>query len=535
MGDINDYQTVPAVPIGEIFQRSYRDYADRIAIIDGGRTLTYRALKERVNSVARGLRALGCIEGDRIVLIASNTIEWAEIDQACYVGNFLRVAPITRLSPVELTMIVKDADPHVVLVEQAWLKANGTDWIPSEVGHVVTIGDTPLPGTISYGDMVAAGENEDLPAPDHTRDVWIIYTSGSTGLPKGVVCSGRGIGAMIRNSLAELPSLTSDDVALHTAPLSHFSGAFGLALYAAGGTNIFCQTFDIERIIAALDSHEVTILPLVPTQINMLTDELIRRREAGRPVDTSALRMVIYAGSAIAPDRLARTQSVFGNILEQFYGASEAPQPITALRPEDHADEVIGSGRLPRLASAGRPNRYVEVRVVDADGAAVGVGDVGEIQVRGEQTMREYWRNPEATREVLDANGWVATGDLGYLDSASYLFIVDRKKDMIISGGFNVYPREIENLISTLPQVAEVAVVGAPSERWGEELVAVVVLHDGHELTEQDVNAHCRASIAGYKLPKRTIFVGELPKTATGKINKRQIRDAMWAGHNRRV
>jgi acyl-CoA synthetase (AMP-forming)/AMP-acid ligase II len=406
-----------------------------------------------------------------VVLIASNTIEWAEIDQGCLMGGFLRVAPITRLHPAEQTMIIEDAEPTVLLVEDDWVSRLGTGWIPA---------------------------------------------------------------GMIRNTISELPGLNRDDVAIHTAPLSHFSGAFGLAVYAAGGTNIVCRRFDTDRIIHSLNSHEATILPLVPTQVNLLTDELVRRRDAGSPVDTSSLRTLIYAGSAIAPDRLARAESVFGDVLVQFYGASEAPMPITALHPEDHVDQVVGSGSLPRLASAGRPNRFVKVRITNADGGELGANGVGEIQVQGEQTMKGYWRMPEATAEVID-QGWVRTGDMGYLDDEGYLFIVDRKKDMIVSGGFNVYPREVENVISAMPEVREVAVVGAPSDKWGDEITAIVSLRPGASMTADEVIARCREAIAGYKLPKKVLFADDLPKTATGKINKRSIADNLWAGRERRV
>jgi long-chain acyl-CoA synthetase len=535
MTDLTGYSTVPAVPVGAVLRRSYEVFADRTAVVDDSRSLTYAELRSRAAAVAVGLRKLGCGPGDRVALIAPNSVEWVEVDHACYLGGFIRVGLMTRLHPRELAQIVADADPAVLLAESNWLAAAGTEWIPSGVKHVVTIGGEPLPGTTPFADLAVAQPDAAVTPADPGATAWIMYTSGSTGLPKGVETTGQAAGAMVRNILSEMPGLTCEDVAIHTAPMSHFSGAVALAVFAAGGANVMHPAFDLDRMVQALRANEVSTLPLVPTQITMLTDELIRRRAAGDRVDTSALRQIVYAGSAIAPDRLARAKEVFGEILLQFYGASESPMPLTALPPQDHVGTVAAPGGLPRLASAGRPNRYTEVRVIDDQGLAVPAGTPGEIQVRGEQTMTGYWRLSEATAEVLDADGWLRTGDVGYLDEAGYLFIVDRKKDMIVSGGFNVYPREVENVISTLPQVREVTVVGAPSERWGEEITAVVSLQPGAELTALEVIAHCRGAIAGYKVPKRVQFVDDLPKSGAGKIQKRAIRDELWAGRDRSV
>lgn len=534
MSDRLTYLTVPALPIGEVLLRSYAAFADRIAVMDAYRSLTYRQLHQRACAVAQGLHKLGSVPGDRVVLISPNRTEWVEVDHACHLGGFIRVALLPRLHPRELAHIVTDADPQVIIADSGWLGDTGTEWVPRAVKHVISVGE-PMPGTRSLEEVVTSGEGVTLPKLEPRRNVWIMYTSGSTGLPKGVLCSGHGIGAMVRNILAELPDLGPGDTVAHTAPLSHFSGALSQAVYAAGGTNVLYPSFDVDQIALALQQGAVRILPLVPTQINMLTDEFLRLRQAGYPVDTSSLRGIVYAGSAIAPDRLARAQDLFGHIMTQFYGSSEAPMPLTALPPEEHRADVLSPGGLPRLASAGRPSAYAEVRIVDRAGAPAPVGTAGEIQSRGEHVMVGYWRQPEDTAEVVNASGWVATGDIGYFDPSGYLYIVDRKKDMIVSGGFNVFPREVENVLSTLADVREAAVVGAPSDRWGEEITAVIALQPGARLTAEDVTAHCRRSIAGYKIPKQVHFVDELPKSSAGKIQKQLVREQLWAGHHRRV
>ncbi|MFJ6263337.1 class I adenylate-forming enzyme family protein [Rhodococcus erythropolis] len=527
--------TSELLPIGERIRRSYEQHADRIAVSDPRRQLTYRQLQSRASAVARGLRKLGCRPGDRLVLIAPNTVEWVEVDHACYIGGFVRVAPITRLHPHEIHGIISDADPTVVVVDGAWLAEAVPGWLPEGIEHLVVIG-APVDGALPFEELVAQGSADNFEFGAHAAqdDQWIIYTSGSTGKPKGVRCTGLSLGAMTRNMLAEMPDMTSSDIALHTAPLSHFSGAVGLAVFAAGGCNVLRDSFQVHAVATAVTELGVTLLPMVPTQITMLTDYLLDQNRVGKSLDASGIHQIPYAGSAIAPDRLAKAQEVFGEVLLQFYGASEAPQPLTALQPKDHLVEAT-DGRLPRLASAGRVNRFVELKIVSPDGAELPPGETGEIVVAGPQVMPGYWRLPEATSEVLSADGWLRTGDVGYLDEDGFLFIVDRKKDMVITGGFNVYPREVENAISTLGGVREVAVVGAPSEKWGEELVAVVSLQPDADLTAEDVIGHCRSLIAGYKLPKKVTFVNELPKSGTGKILKRTVHDELWSGRARNV
>ncbi|RYE41228.1 MAG: AMP-dependent synthetase [Hyphomicrobiales bacterium] len=523
------------LPIGERLRRSYDLHTDRTAVVDPRRKLTYGQLRERATSVARGLRRLGARTGDRIVVISPNSVEWVEVDHACYIAGFVRVGPITRLHPQELLGIVTDADPVVAVVDGEWLAGAGRSWLPDNVKHLVVIGDE-AGDAMPFEDLVADGASDafvfDAPVVD--GDQWLMYTSGSTGTPKGVRCTGRSIGAMTRNVLAEMKGLTSADIALHTAPLSHFSGAVALAVFATGGCNMLRAAFDVEGVAEGVAGGGVTVLPMVPTQITMLTDYLISREKSGTPRDVTGIRQIPYAGSAIAPAKLAEAQDVFGPVLLQFYGASESPMPMTALQPEDHLAESA-EGRLPRLASAGRVNRFVQMKIVGPDGEELPAGETGEIIAAGAQVMPGYWRLPEATAEVLSPDGWLKTGDVGYFDEDGFLFIVDRKKDMVITGGFNVYPREVENAILNLPGIREVAVVGAPSEKWGEAIVAVVSLQPDANLTAEDVVSHCRSLIAGYKVPKSVEIVDDLPKSGSGKIMKRAVRDALWQGRARKV
>jgi acyl-CoA synthetase (AMP-forming)/AMP-acid ligase II len=516
--------------VGEILASAYREFADQVAVGDSRVRLRYRELGDRARRVASGLAELGCVPGDRVGFISPNRVEYFEADHACLLGGFARLSPITRLHPLEIRAILRNAEPKVVLAESGWLRSAGNDWLPPGVSQVVEFGHRD--GTLA--DILDGPDDFEPVRPDPEAIVGLSYTSGSTGKPKGVVWTQRCMGATVRNIAAEMGHLSGADIAIHTAPLSHFSGAIGLALFSVGATNLARAEFDLEALIAAVDAGEVSVLPLVPTQINRLVEELGRRAEQGNPVDVSRLRLLPYAGSAIPPDRLAAAQRVLGSVLLQFYGSTEAPMPITALSPEDHV-AALTRERSKLLASAGRPSRYVEMAVRDDRSRPVADGETGEIVVRGPHLMREYWRNRAETSATIDSEGWCRTGDLGYVDADGYLFIVDRKKDMIVTGGFNVYPREVESALSPLAGVREVAVVGAPSERWGEEVVAVVEPHDGAALTEEQVIAHCREHIAGYKVPKRVVFVDELPRSGNGKVMKATLKDRFWEGRTRRV
>jgi long-chain acyl-CoA synthetase len=335
---------------------------------------------------------------------------------------------------------------------------------------------------------------------------------------------------MMRNSMVELPTLGTDDVILHVAPLSHLAGYFEPTCSARGVAHLVHEAFDPVAVLDAIERHRVTTIPLVPTMLNMMLPEV--DADPGR--DFSSLRAIAYGGSGIAPDRLARAVAAFGDVFVQFFGLSETPMPLTALSRRDHEYDPAGPWPA-RLASAGRPNPFVELRLEAEDGGAVATGEVGEIVVRGDNVMAGYWGKPEQTAATIREDGWALTGDLGRFDADGYLYIVDRKRDMIVSGGYNVYPAEVENAISALVEVAEVAVVGVPDERWGEAVKAVVVARPGVELSEAEVVAACDARLAAYKKPRSVDFVAELPKTGSGKIMRRRIRDRYWDGRERSV
>jgi long-chain acyl-CoA synthetase len=502
---------VSPISVASILETAYRRFRTRPALVDGAVTRSYEELGERAHRIASALRGLGAEPGDRVAIVAPNSASYIEMSHGIFVGGFVRVAPSSKLHPDEVGQIVEDCDPRVLIVSRDWVdRLDGMRAALSRVAHVVVIGDG-RGGVIGYEELLADGSPEPPAQLPRADDVCaLLYTSGTTGRPKGATLTHANWAAMMRNSMVELPNVGSDDVVLHVAPLSHFSGYVEPTYSARGALHIVHESFDPVAAVDAIERERVTVLPLVPTMLNMMLPEA----EDGAH-DFCSLRTILYGGSGIAPDRLARAVRVFGDVFVQFYGLSETPMPLTALSQRDHQFDPSG---LPpaRLASAGRVNPFVELQVCGPDRAELPPGEVGEVLVRGDTVMAGYWCLPEQTAEMMDADGWAATGDLGRFDDDGYLYIVDRKRDMIVTGGFNVYPAELENAISTLAEVQEVAVVGVPDERWGEAVKAVVVLRPGQQLTEADVVDACAGRLAAYKKPRSVDFVDDLPKTGSG-------------------
>jgi long-chain acyl-CoA synthetase len=514
--------------VATIFEAAYERFASRPALL-GDDVRTYAELGERAHRFASALRGLGATRGDRVVIIAPNSPAYIEVSHGIFVGGFVRVAPSYKLHPEEVGQIIGDCEPSVLVVSPEWAARLGE--VPGAEGLRVVVLGAGTERAIAYEELLEGGSPERNGAGPRAEDLCaLLYTSGTTGAPKGATLTHANWVAMMRNSMVELPTLGTDDVILHVAPLSHLAGYFEPTCSARGVAHLVHEAFDPVAVLDAIERHRVTTIPLVPTMLNMMLPEV--DADPGR--DFSSLRAIAYGGSGIAPDRLARAVAAFGDVFVQFFGLSETPMPLTALSRRDHEYDPAGPWPA-RLASAGRPNPFVELRLEAEDGGAVATGEVGEIVVRGDNVMAGYWGKPEQTAATIREDGWALTGDLGRFDADGYLYIVDRKRDMIVSGGYNVYPAEVENAISALVEVAEVAVVGVPDERWGEAVKAVVVARPGVELSEAEVVAACDARLAAYKKPRSVDFVAELPKTGSGKIMRRRIRDRYWDGRERSV
>lgn len=529
------------VTVATLLERAYREYADRPAVIDPeGPTTSYRELGDLVHRLSNGLTQLGVQPGDRVLVLIGNVPAFFPIDQSLWVSGFVRSTLSVRLHVREVSFIAEDCQARAIIADEEWAAKIAADRaLFPNLGYLIVTGrgidgvladDVEIDGAVPLVSLIESSP-QDPPAysPLPSDPAAIVYTSGTTGAPKGATHSHANWVAHIRNMVAELPPIHNTDVLLHVAPLSHFSGYITPTFCSRGGANVPLPSFDPPGALKAIAEYSISVVALVPTMLNLL---LLEQEE--NPVDTSTLRTVLYGGSPIAPDRLVRAVKQFGEVFIQVYGSSEIPMPLTALAQRDHAFDPTQPPPA-RLRSAGRPTPFVELRIVGLDGNPVGPGEQGEIQVRGDVVMLGYWGKEDQTREMIAEDGWASSGDIGIMDAEGYVTIVDRKTDMVITGGFNVYPREIENVISTLPQVQEVAVVGAPDERWGEAVRAAVVLRPGFDLTEAEVIETCRANLASYKKPQSVEFVAELPKTGSGKIMRRVLRDKYWEGHERQV
>jgi acyl-CoA synthetase (AMP-forming)/AMP-acid ligase II len=369
--------------------------------------------------------------------------------------------------------------------------------------------------------------------PDRTQvaaghDLWQMYTSGTTGRPKGAVLTHAAVRANAEQFRTAL-SIGEADRVLVAMPLFHVAATILMALpIAAGATLRLVEGFDPSACARIIDDENITCAPLAPTMIQALLAGgagLEGRRFA-------SLRTVVYGASPIAESTLRQAMSVFDCDFVQGYGQTEAGGALTVLGADAHHRALAGEPHL--LRSCGRAMDGTEIAVIDGDGRPLPTGEVGEIVARGPQLMRAYWNRPEATAEAL-RGGWLHTGDAGRLDDEGFLYLADRIKDMIISGGENVYPREVEDVIAALPEVADVAVIGVPDDRWGEAVKAVIVPAPAATLTAEALIAWCRSQLAGYKAPRSVDFVDALPRNASGKVLKTVLREPYWAGHNRRV
>jgi acyl-CoA synthetase (AMP-forming)/AMP-acid ligase II len=465
----------------------------RLALAQGERELTYGELADRVARLAGAFRQRGLEPGDRVGILQWNGPRLLETLLASLHGGFVAVPLNARATPHEAAQVLADAEPAVVV--------HG----PEYAEHVEGL---PTLGPDEYGPTLPLAEvASDDPA-------WLFYTSGTTGLPKGATLTHRNLLAMIVAYLADVRDVRPEHVVLHAAPLTHGSGLYALPPLARGAAQVLTtsRSYDPEEIIRTVAERRSTdIAFLTPTMVKWLV-------EAHAPGNLATLENVVYGGAPMYRDDLVATLDAIGPVLTQIYGQAEAPVTISRLTREDHLDPE-------RLTSAGRPYTTVEVTLEE-----------GEILARGDVVMRGYWRNEAATAEAL-RGGWLHTGDLGRIDEDGFLYLLDRSKDMIISGGANIYPREIEDVLLEHPAVRQAAVVGAPDDEWGERVVAVLALHEGRSAddVQEELDALCRRKLAGYKRPRQWDTLPELPTSPYGKILKRELRDSYWQTSERRI
>ena len=507
-----------AVPgsLGETLLLNARHFGEGIAAASADRCVTHAELFRTGHRIAAGLADLGITRDQRTAMLAMNGAEMLEIYAASEISGIPIVPLNFRLSATELLPIVADSAPSVLFFETQYTPlVAGLRDARSGISHFVAIGDAP-PWAASY-ERFLAGAPPAAPWPDIDPDALacILYTSGSTGTPKGCMHSHRGFRALAALMTAKM-GLTASDRGLIMMPLFHMGGkAVQLGLHWCGADLFIQRSFEPQAVLETIARERITVTHMAPTMIQRLLDH-----PHILDFDLSSLRVIFYSAAPMPEPVLRRGLDILGPVFVQSYGQTEITGTVLPARSHRLEGSQADRGRL---SSVGIPPRGVRVRIVDADGADCPSGAPGEILMRSPAAMTGYWKNPQATSETLQ-NGWVRTGDIGYLDEAGFLFLVDRKKDVIISGGENIYSREVENALYAHPDVSEAAVIGVPDAEWGEAVCAIIVREAGSTVDAAAIIAHCRTLIASYKRPRHVRFVNELPKMANGKIDKKALR-----------
>src|SRR3954464_11378449 len=495
-----------------------------------GRLTSFAGLDIHTNRVAHGLAALGVKPRERVAYLGKNSDIFFELLLGAIKANVV-MAPVNwRLAGPEIAFIVEDCKAPVLFVGPEFITQVKTirEQIPSVHTIITTEGGEPeWPDYAAWRDAQSADDPKIAIA---SNDIAIqLYTSGTTGKPKGAMLSHANFLNLVQTGNdAERPdwnTWATSDVSLIAMPIFHIGGSgWGVMNLYHGAKGVIAREFDPTRILDFFEQSGITKLFMVPAAM-----QFVVRQPRARQVDFSRLKYMLYGASPIPAALLKECIEVFKCGFVQMYGMTETTGTIVALPPEDHVEG------LERMRSAGKALPGVELAILDAEGKRLPPGEVGEIATRSGSNMAGYWNLPEATAKTLDRDGWLRTGDAGYMDEDGYLYIHDRIKDMIISGGENIYPAEVKSAICDHPDVAEAAVVGVPDEQWGEAVKAVVVMKPGKQATATDIINFTRERIAGFKTPKSVDFLEALPRNPSGKILRRNLRDPYWAGKDRQV
>lgn len=485
---------------------------DAGAVYLGSRQLlTFSELRHRVLQLAHALR-LDYDAGSRVAILTENCPEYIEILFGIWAAGLVAVPVNFKLHHREVIQILEDGDVSLVFVSLK-LSAN----LDMGIAESDLTCDRIVVGTDGYQDLFGSALSEPVEITPESL-AWLFFTSGTTGRSKGAMLSHRNLMAMTFAHLADLEHVDENCSLVHAAPLSHGSGLYVLPYIAGGARQVLPESggFDPKEFLDLCAHHPGVGVFFAPTMVQRLR---VEKEASGRSADN--LRTIIYGGAPMYVEEIRKSLAQFGQVFVQIYGQGEAPVTITGLRRRDHErdDELI-------LGSVGQPRLGVEVCVVDPEGKRLPQGETGEIICRGDVVMSGYWNNPAATADTL-RNGWLYTGDMGSFDARGYLTLRDRSKDVVISGGSNIYPREVEEVLLTHPAVSEVCVVGEPHEHWGEIVVAFIVKAMDANVSTDELDAHCIVNIARFKRPKKYVFVENLPKSNYGKVLKRELREQL--------
>jgi len=508
--------------VRSLMRRSAQFHSNYTAVIETDRRLTYAQAWRRGLRMANALLSLGLQPGDRVGVLEDNTLESVDFFCGTAAANLVRVPLYPRNSPEAHTHMLSHTNCRAVVVSENHAAAlDGLiDELP-ELEHVVV-------RDAGYEQWLAAFPDDDPDPPVAEDDYFIIrHTGGTTGRSKGVAYTHKSWLDAGRDWFYAFPPVQLGDVLQHAGPISHGSGYLFTPMWLSGGVNLLVPSFDPGAVLEVMEREQVAYGFLVPAMLNALA-----RHPSAIERDWSKLKVLQIGGAPIADETALLARRVFGEVLYQGYGQTEAV-PITMMGPHEWFSQVEGSNPL---RSAGRPLPFGDLAIVDPDTAVeLPIGSEGEIAIRCDGQMLGFWENPEATAERMH-DGWVLSGDIGRLDDNGYLYVLDRKDDMIISGGFNIWPAELENVLCDHPDVVEAAVFGVPHERWGETPFAVVCVTDGAEVTPEELIELCATRLGSYKKPTAVeLTTDELPKSPVGKLARKTLREPHWQDHDRRV
>ena len=503
--------------LGEVIERNARFYPDKEALVDERRRVTHAQLLKRAKRLSSALYQKGLRRQDRVAILSMNCVEYYEAYRACEWAGYIMATVNFRLVAKEIAWILKDAAPKVLIFEAQYtalveeLRAGLPD-----IETYICIGAAPA-WAMSFEDAMAAGSAEGPPQRATPQDyAYLLYTSGTTGHPKGVVRTHEAM-CVTAACCALSSEFHSGTRLLQTTPAFHVGGiGFVNATAWLGGTTVVQRGFDPVGLLRAIEDESITFTFMVAAMLQAVLDV-----PGVQDYKLSSIEGIVTAAAPVPVPLLVRGIELLGPVFSVQYGMTESNAcalPRSLVQPLGKPDQVS------RLASVGHPQAGIELRIVDDHDNDCPPGEKGEVWLRSATQLSCYWNNSVATAEAL-CDGWYRSGDMGYQDDEGYVFLVDRKKDMIISGGENIYSREVEAALLEHPQVQDAAVIGVPHEKWGECVKAIVVLRPGGHVAEADLISHCRGHIAGYKCPKSVVFVDELPRIATGKVSKAALRE----------
>lgn len=504
----------------DLIRKSAVFYASKPAIVYEGHTLTYREVDERANKLANALAQLGLRPGNRVATLQRNCLQYVEISFALIKGGFPQLTMNPRLNPSEILFQLNDSGTEAIILQHYYAELIRPILAQLRgVKHFICF-DGQEPGMQDYDRLLVSSSPLE---PDLELDLQALgelrYTSGTTGAPKGIMLPYKSWLYVARNLLLDqLPFLDFRDKFMALQPLYHGAGWRILPVWIRGATHYVVHRFEPEIALDLIEKERITVIKTIPMVILRLLDYPdIKKR------DLSSLRAVIFGASPMPVERFKQAIEIFGPIFIQGYGQTEAPVTICALKKEDYA-VADDPRKVKHLSSVGRPYTMVKVKVVNEAGKEVVPGELGEVIVQGDHMMTGYLNRPDATAETI-RNGWIYTRDMATVDEAGYIYLTGgRKSDMIITGGLNVYPNEVEQVLYQHPAVAEAAVIGVPDPQWGEAIKACIIIKAGYQVSEEEIIEFCQERLASYKKPRSVDFVAEFPKNAAGKILHKELR-----------